>query len=646
MGNHQRMSPRLLIANRGEIACRIMATAQALGYTTIAVYGRADAQALHVQKAHEAYALVGETLAETYLDQDQLLSLMKQHQVTLVHPGYGFLSENAEFAEKCHEAGITFVGPPADVIRLMGSKTQAKEAAVAAGLPVIPGYSGADQADERLQQEAAAIGYPVMIKATYGGGGKGMRIVRDPDQFLEALHGCQRESLSAFGKPHVLLERYVENPRHVEVQIFADTQGHVVHLFDRDCSLQRRHQKIIEEAPAFHLPPALREALGTGAVQLAQSVGYVGAGTVEFLLDSTGSFYFMEMNTRLQVEHPVTEAITGLDLVSWQLTVASGAPLPLAQNEIQVTGHSVEARVYTEDPFHDFMPATGRLSVAYFSPLVRVDHGLQPGTQVGVGFDPLLAKLIGKGATREEAFAQLNQALRETQLYGVTTNQAFLVALTQHPLILAGQFGTHFLENQMDDVLQVKHSQDMQALAALLLCLVPAQGQAQQKGNPWLQSDLFQMNIQAHRTVTFMVAGEQMTATVVFEPESPVVHIKGQSYALPLESTQICHPWRCPQTDAVWFQWEGQIMQAKPLQKTHGDEAHEHSGHIYAPLPGKVIQLAVKVGDTVAVGAGLVTLEAMKMEHTLKAPCAGTVVLVQVGPGQRVSEGDLLCHIE
>ncbi len=690
------MTRRLLIANRGEIACRIMRSAQAMGYVCIAVYARADACAPYVRMADEAYLLEGERLEQTYLNQDQLLKVMIQAHVDCVHPGYGFLSENADFAQKCTEAGIVFVGPTPQVIRLMGSKTEAKAAAVAAGLPVVPGYAGEDQSDETLSAEATKVGYPLMIKATYGGGGKGMRIVLTQAAFREALHACRREAIAAFGRSEVLLERYISHPRHVEVQVFGDHQGNVVHLFDRDCSLQRRHQKILEEAPAIGIPENVRNEMLEAAVRLAQSVGYIGAGTVEFLLEPTGAFYFMEMNTRLQVEHPVTEAITGQDLVAWQLTVAARNPLPLKQSEILSKGHSVEVRLYAEDPFHDFMPATGRLSVYEFPKQVRVDQGYGQGDQVTISFDPLLAKVIAYGSNRGEALRQLNDALKQVRVFGVTTNQPLLVALTAHPKIKGGNYDTGVFEAEKESFLSIPKLSHLQAVAAWLLASVPALSSASSSASsrkhrfsqallgienlairdpgatqkdldshsqddgtnvkpilPWQTADLFQMNIPSESHQCFTIAGSEVSARVRVQNGKIAVTINDTHKNPNCETIHLdqslsdVNAWRCPHTHSLWLLWEGCLFQAKPLAtKRTSVEKDAGVSQIVAPLPGKVTHVWVTLGEKVLLGAPLVTLEAMKMEHTLKASAPVTITQIIVGAGQGVSEGDLLMMLE
>ena len=504
----------LLIANRGEIACRIARTARAMGIRTVAVFSEADADAPHVRACDEAWPIGPSPAAESYLRADVILEIAKRVGADAVHPGYGFLSENAVFARLCEEAGIIFVGPPASAIEAMGSKAGAKALMQAAGVPLVPGYHGDDQSPECLAQEARKIGFPVLLKASAGGGGKGMRVIAAESELAAGIEGAAREGVASFGDGRLIVEKYLQRPRHVEVQVFADRHGSTLHLFERDCSAQRRHQKILEEAPAPGLDPALRETMGRAAVAAAQAVGYVGAGTVEFILDVSGSFHFMEMNTRLQVEHPVTERITGLDLVEWQLRVAAGEPMPMSQADLAVRGHAVEVRLYAEDPARDFLPQTGPLVRLRFpdGEDIRVDSGVEEGGAVTVHYDPMIAKIIAHGRDRAEALARLAMALGRVEVVGVATNAGFLKRLVEHPEVIAGAIDTGFVGREIKTLapLDEKTPTDVMALAGLaeMRALdVEAKALTAQTGDPcspWARADGWRLNDTAHHDLMYM----------------------------------------------------------------------------------------------------------------------------------------------
>ncbi|MBC6416778.1 MAG: ATP-grasp domain-containing protein, partial [Rhodospirillales bacterium] len=520
------MFRKILIANRGEIACRIIRTARTLGIDSVAVYSDADAEAQHAALADEAWRLGPPPVGESYLRADKILEIAKRSGAEAIHPGYGFLSENAAFAEACEDAGIVFIGPPASAIRAMGLKDAAKALMEKAGVPVVPGYHGAEQVPGLLADEAARIGYPVLIKAVAGGGGKGMRLVETPEAFAAALESARREGRNAFGDPRVLIEQYVAQPRHVEIQVFADGKGQVVYLFERDCSLQRRHQKVVEEAPAPGMPAAVRRAMGEAAVKAALAIGYRGAGTVEFIADgSTGlredSFWFMEMNTRLQVEHPVTEMITGQDLVAWQLQVAAGGSLPLTQDQLAIAGHAFEARIYAEDPARDFLPTVGLLERLRFpraEPGIRIDSGVIEGDRITPHYDPMIAKLIVHGANRQEALARLARALAAVEIDGCTTNVGFLGALARHAGFAAGAVDTGLIGRDIAQLLSDDAERDDDALTAAVLFAADALEEATED-NPWTQLTGFRLWGNARQVVSLDIGGVLQEACVDFNGE-------------------------------------------------------------------------------------------------------------------------------
>lgn len=650
------MLKKILIANRGEIACRVMKTAKRLGLRTVAVYSDADAKALHVKQADEAYHIGPAPSKDSYLVADRVLEVAKLAGADCIHPGYGFLSENAIFAQKCEDSGIAFLGPLASSIEAMGSKTRAKEIMAEANVPLVPGYYGQNQDVNFLTAEAEKIGYPVLIKAAFGGGGKGMRVVREASEFVSALEGAKREALAGFGNDLVLLERYVDTPRHVEVQVFADKHGNCVYLGDRDCSLQRRHQKVIEEAPAPGLPDDLRREMGEAAVRCAKAINYRGAGTVEFLLCGD-EFFFMEMNTRLQVEHPVTEMVTGLDLVEWQIRVASGEVLPLKQAQVTLSGHSFEARIYAEDPTENFMPYSGTLTHLSFPAEnhgVRVDTGVQSGAEISPFYDPMIAKLIVHAADRRTALLKLHHALEEVHLSGVKSNIAFLHHLSGHDIFISGAPDTHFIDTQTD-VLTVEHApEEMISVIAAAAYLANKHNKAHFAAakSPW-QSELgFKLNQADSVVVPFdglniqarvknngfklVVDGKDHTVSANLEGELLTINLDGRIYKASalVDEEQV----------TVMF---SAFVRSFDLRSKHYVSQHEHEeAPLAAPLNGTVVKHLIDVGTAVAKGDAVVVIEAMKMEYTLNAPFAGTLTSYCFAEGELVSHGALLAIVE
>jgi len=660
------MFEKILIANRGEIACRIIRTAKRLGIRTVAVYSDADASAAHVALADEAYRLGPASAAASYLRPELLLEVAKQSGAQGVHPGYGFLSENAAFAAACAEAGIVFIGPVA-AIEAMGSKSAAKRIMEKASVPLVPGYHGEEQDGAFLQREADRIGYPLLIKATAGGGGKGMRVVESPADFAAALAGACREGKNAFGDDRVLLERYLTKPRHVEIQVFADALGNAVHLFERDCSTQRRHQKVVEEAPAPGMTPDLREKMGAAAVAAARAIGYVGAGTVEFLLDTDGSFYFMEMNTRLQVEHPVTEMITGIDLVEWQLRVACGAPLPKAQEELAISGHAMEVRIYAEDPARDFLPSTGtlrHLRTPGEGAHVRIDTGVREGDEVSIHYDPMIAKLIVWDVDRDGALRRLRGALADYQVAGVTTNIGFLGALAAHPAFAGADLDTGFIERHRQALFPeaVPACDRTLALGALdvLLCRAEeAKGAAaasRDPHSPWNQTSGWRLNGDNHHELTFEDGGEEVRVTAHYRKGGYLLELPGGALLVrgAFEGGDLVADLGGARLRAsvVRNGAERTILCAGTSHRLtlidpYGCAEQESAGgRLTAPMPGKVIAFMVDAGAEVEKGAPLVILEAMKMEHTITAPKAGKVIALNFAVGALVSDGAELIAFE
>ena len=655
------MLESVLIANRGEIACRVIRTARRLGLRTIAVHSEADRGALHTRLADVAVPIGPAAARESYLNVERILEAAREQGAASIHPGYGFLSENAAFARACREAGVVFVGPPESAILSMGSKSGARQLMASAGVPVLPGYDGDDQSTTRLEAEAARLGFPLLIKPTAGGGGKGMRIVRAAADFAEALAGARREAAKSFNDDRVLLERFVEKGRHVEIQVFADGHGNAVHLFERDCSLQRRHQKVIEEAPAPGLAEATREAMGAAAVAAARAVGYQGAGTVEFLYDGR-EFYFLEMNTRLQVEHPVTEMITGLDLVEWQLRVASGEPLPLAQAQIHRTGHAVEARLYAEDPERGFLPSTGRLQRLRFADgleHVRVDSGVREGDEVTVHYDPMIAKVIAWAPDRTAAFERLRAALEGTEVEGVRTNARFLWEILGAESVLAGDVSTRLLETTLQPVGETVAERTDAWLVAAAAHVAPQATApvAALPVSPWVADAGFRLNGEPAVRLALRLGDEAHWLRVARQRNSLTVVLAGHEHTVMLEPSP---------SGRMAGQVDGRDVEARvdrddeatvvrrrclrfEFRPDTGAEHHasaEHEGHVRAPMPGHVLDVRAAVGAEVAPGAVLVVLEAMKMEHSLVAPWAGTVKSVAVNPGDRVEEGAELVVLE
>ncbi|WP_297801931.1 acetyl/propionyl/methylcrotonyl-CoA carboxylase subunit alpha [uncultured Brevundimonas sp.] len=615
------MMKSVLIANRGEIACRVIKTARRMGIRTVAVYSDADADALHVRMADEAVRIGPAPTRESYLVGEKIIAAAKQTGAEAIHPGYGFLSENAGFAQAVMDAGLIWVGPLPKSIMAMGLKDAAKKLMAEAGVPVTPGYMGENQDPAFLKAEADKIGYPVLIKAVAGGGGKGMRLVEKADDFLDGLTSCQREAAASFGNDHVLIEKYILSPRHIEVQVFGDSHGNVVHLFERDCSLQRRHQKVVEEAPAPGMDEATRAELCAAAVRAAKAVDYRGAGTIEFIADGSEGLradriWFMEMNTRLQVEHPVTEEITGVDLVEWQLRVASGEPLPKRQDELSITGWAMEVRLYAEDPTKGFLPSIGKLDVFdYPDHLVRVDTGVEEGAEISPHYDPMIAKLIVHADTREEAIADLRYALDDGECGPLITNAGFLHRLLGDEQFAAGTVDTGLIGRKLDE-LTARPDPSIEGLQAAAATLIGRGGQG-----PWAAAGGLRLNAGPRRT---MRLSDQ----------------HGRDYQVELAGLSNT----APQRQAVLNEG-GERFVLRPWRAVGGADGGVGSGSILAPMPGKVIAVEVAAGDTVTKGQKLLTLEAMKMEHTLTAPFDGVVEEVNCTAGDQVQVEALLAKI-
>ncbi|MCG8562686.1 MAG: ATP-grasp domain-containing protein [Hyphomicrobiales bacterium] len=645
-----------LIANRGEIACRVIRTARRMGLRTIAVYSEADAGAMHVAQADEAHLIGPPPAAQSYLLGDRILEAATASGAECIHPGYGFLSENAAFAEACAAAGIAFVGPPAAAIHLMGRKDDAKALMAKAGVPVVPGYDGSVQDAKALAIEAERIGYPVMIKAVAGGGGKGMRRVDETKSFAAALEGAQREGETAFGDGRVLLEKCIDRPRHIEVQVFADRSGNAVHLFERDCSLQRRHQKIIEEAPAPGMTEGLRARMGAAAVEAARAVGYVGAGTVEFLVDggplgdATG-FYFLEMNTRLQVEHPVTEEVTGTDLVEWQFRVAAGETLPRTQDELRLQGHAVEARLYAEDPDRRFLPSAGPLHALRWPEGVRIDTGVRAGDAVTPFYDPMIAKIVAKGATRDAAMARLRAALAETVVAGPKTNLAFLHALLGDAGILAGEMDTALVDrgggfSEVPGLDRTAVRLGAEALLRDRQAAIEARREriANDAASPWSAADGFALGGTRGQRIVVEAGKETFEGVASWDGGGPHVRLDGDDGA---PATANPHAAAIvPVDDGVIVVRNMRQTVVRLIQAGGGEaEAGAGSGVILAPMHGKITKIDVGVGQRVRKGDRLAVLEAMKMEHVLHAPFDGVVSELKTEEGAQIEEAAVVAVI-
>ncbi|MGV1819217.1 acetyl/propionyl/methylcrotonyl-CoA carboxylase subunit alpha [Agrobacterium sp. CG160-95] len=657
------MFSKILIANRGEIACRIIRTARKMGIRTVAVYSDADRDAMHVALADEAIAIGPAPARSSYLDAEKIIAAAQASGAQAIHPGYGFLSENAGFAEACASAGIIFIGPTPDAIRAMGGKSEAKALMAQAGVPVVPGYHGEDQADEKLAGEAEAIGYPVLLKASAGGGGKGMRVVREKREFAAELAGAKREALAAFGNDRMLIEKYLERPRHVEVQVFADGHGNCLSLFERDCSIQRRHQKVIEEAPAPGLPDTLRQRMYNAAVAAARAIDYRGAGTVEFLLDPSGAFYFMEMNTRLQVEHPVTEYITGLDLVEWQIRVANVEALPDDWGNLRINGHAIEARIYAEDPAHDFLPSIGTVSHLAFpeeGPHLRIDSGIRTGDAISVHYDPMIAKLIVWDYDRPSAVRRLRLALEKLAICGVTSNAAFLTRLAGLDAFAAAELDTGFIaRNEAALFAPGATSENEIALATLGLLLSRRNGAKPQADpySPWNNTNSFRLNAPARETLRFVLDQQPVDVAVTHEPDGFSLEIGTRAIRAHGSISQDgilratvdgrqrqCRFFASDNGHALFLDGEHyRISQPDPVDVA---DTSAHTGGLEAPMPGVIRAILSQQGAAVEAGDALVVMEAMKMEHTIRAPAKGTVTAINCAEGNMVEAGAMLVDFE
>ena len=663
------MFDTLLIANRGEIACRVIRTARRLGIRTIAVFSEADADAQHVRLADEAHCIGGPRPQDSYLRGDAILEVARRTGAQAIHPGYGFLSENADFADAVLAAGIAFVGPSGASMRKMGSKAGAKDLMAAAGVPVVPGYTGEDQSPDVLQREADRIGYPLMIKAAHGGGGKGMRIVRSAGEFAANLQSCQREAANAFGRDRVLLERYIEHPRHIEIQVFGDAHGRAIHLGERECSAQRRYQKVLEESPSPFLTPALRAAMGAAAVQAAHAIDYANAGTVEFIVGQDGGFYFMEINTRLQVEHPVTEEVTGLDLVEWQLRIAAGEPLPLAQDEVVQRGHAIEVRLYAEDPDAGFLPGSGTLRTLRLpapSRHVRVDAGVVEGDTVTIFYDPMIAKLIVWDEDRPRALARLREALADCEIDGPKSNIGFLERLVRHPAVTGGSIDTGYLDRHLDEFLTPAQAQASLLLAAATVALLAAEADARERASgsddptsPWASADGWRLGHVGARRLAFAHAGRRIEL---------VAHGHGGDYRLDLDDASHAIAgarWRdgvlSARIDGAMQRFAARVdgdtvlvhdgnarlrLSSEPVYRRGDAEGGAAEHRLRAPMPGRVVLVQAAAGDAVQGGDVVLVIEAMKMELALKAPRDGVVAEVRVVVGEFVEADAILAALE
>ena len=633
---------KILIANRGEIACRIQRTAQTLGYRTVAVFSDADAQALHVQMADEAVHIGPAPVNQSYLNIPAILDAARRTGADAIHPGYGFLSENAGFAQACLDAGLTFIGPSVAAIELMGSKRQSKLAMLDAGVPCIAGYQGNAQDDATLQQEANRIGYPLMIKASAGGGGRGMRLVHDGSQLLDQLRTARSEALNAFGSDELILEQALIDPRHVEIQLFGDNHNNLIYLGERDCSIQRRHQKVIEEAPCPVMTPALRQAMGEAALKAGRAVNYVGAGTVEFLLDRNGHFYFLEMNTRLQVEHPVTELITGLDLVELQLNIAAGEPLPLQQADVTLTGHAMEVRLYAEDPALGFLPQTGDVLRWEPAARVRIDHGVLEGQRISPFYDAMLGKIIAHGATREEARRKLLRAVQDTVLLGVTTNQGLLVDLLGQADFIAGEFSTGFIAKHFNDIPRHAVTKEQVALAAALFYQHSANTHRQGLSG-WRNKAAWRYRLAVNDEVQDLdvnvLDGNHLQANGI---EIHDLTTDGRWATLVIDGIRRRLPYHLDDTQ-LWLPGVKIINRTQHVASRRADAS---TGIVKAPMDGAIVDIRVSAGESVSKGQLLLVLEAMKMEHPLTAGIDGVIKGVQVVAGDQVRNRQVLLEIE
>ena len=679
------MFSKILIANRGEIACRVAATARNLGIKTVAVYSQADAQSKHVSDCDEAVLLGAAPAKESYLLGDKIIAAALATGVQAIHPGYGFLSENADFADACHAAGLVFIGPPASAIRAMGSKSAAKQLMEQAHVPLVPGYHGDNQDAAFLHAQADKIGYPVLLKASAGGGGKGMRVIDNSADFLTGLASCQREAINAFGDDKVLVEKYLQRPRHIEIQVFADSLGNCVYLFERDCSVQRRHQKVVEEAPAPNMSPERRLAMGQAAVAAAKAVGYVGAGTVEFIANQDGSFYFMEMNTRLQVEHPVTEMITGTDLVEWQLRVANGESLPKQQTQLSIHGHALEARIYAENPEKGFLPSIGTLDVLHTPDAVnfdigqnrqpaavRIDSGVRQGDTITPFYDPMIAKLIVWGSDREQALARMSQALAAYKIVGLSTNIGFLKRLMQSHAFASANLDTGLIERHHDALFPAMSAPSLSVLAlAIAYLLRQEHNQLQSElpnnhvNSPWTNSAGWRMNSRLQRTITLQSElGEQVVNLTYDGHKSTVFELSANQQTAQIQRIEDAHN---QAQSRLLLQINGQTVAGDVFQ--HGTRLHvfnngahveldyhhpllqaavaeQQTGRLTAPMPGKIIAVLVTAGQAVKQGAPLLIMEAMKMEHTITAPKEGIIKTVLYQVGDQVTDGAQLLGFE
>lgn len=656
------MIKKILIANRGEIACRVIKTAKAMGISTVAVYSEADANALHVKQADQAVCIGPAPSKDSYLRGNYILEQAKALNVDAIHPGYGFLSENAAFARACASAGIIFIGPTIEAIEAMGSKSAAKQIMEHAGVPLVPGYHGDDQNPDIIKQSANAMGYPVLLKATAGGGGKGMRQVWSEKEFDDALAAAKREAMSSFSDDKMLVEKYLTEPRHVEIQVFCDNHKNGVYLFERDCSIQRRHQKVIEEAPAPNMSSELRQSMGEAALKAAFAINYSGAGTVEFLLDTDGSFYFMEMNTRLQVEHPVTEMITGEDLVEWQIRVANNEVLPKQQSQLRIKGHSFEARIYAEDPNNDFLPATGTLHLLKTPATnanVRVDTGVVQGDEVSIYYDPMIAKLVVWDEDREKALSRLETCLQHYTIGGVITNIDYLRRIAGSAPFKEAKLTTDFIERHHDSISTKSDIDGATYLPSLVLAhLLFEQRETQGIAKtPWEQHDCYRSNLVHNESVEIIVNGTQYAVNTVKKSESTweltlneqkiIVsgNIVNDIMTCTIDKLKIAYPVMQLNNELTLFTLQG-ILSAEVLGPDLGEVGDDiHANAVVAPMNGTVVALLVKAGDKVEKGQALIIVEAMKMEHSIKAPYAGTVAECFFATGDLVSGGVALIDI-